>query len=638
MGAGGQGFRREGGLSKGASKRMSVARDWHDKVSQAQYDIVLEEDVWVEMRDGVRLAVDVYRPKGEGRFPALLSLSIYGKLSQKLPTNPVFQPSDYISGTGGHECGEQNYFVPRGYVHVIPDVRGVGKSEGEFSSDLAHDGYDLIEWMARQDWCNGNVGMLGMSQFAHAQFRLAAERPPHLKAICPFEGRTDAYRHHYYHGGILNYLFANSYSRLLPIRSKTQAASLKEFSTEQLQAKVRELHKNPDILCLPYLCMAAATPEMNPLMFDLLMHPHDGEFYRRQSSASRFKEISIPVLLGARWNGAVLHLPGAFDAYADIATPEEKKRLMIVPSDNYGGMDRPFHEIQDVVLRFYDHWLKGLDTGMMDEPPMLFFVQGINTWRYEREFPLAATQWEKFYLHGNGTLSLEAPRADEEPQVFESNPWANPTQGFSRADTISKADPVPKVTYEFGPLAQNLEITGPIALYWHAAIESRGVLANDPAHAGLTLLEPLNNDTDWYLKLFDVDVDGSFRCVTEGWLKASHYEIDPECSKPYQPYHPHTGNRTIAPGETILYASDMRMTCNVFLAGHKIRLEISGQDQVQALWYHVPHMAHVKHTIFSTDVKPSYLLLPVIPQAYSGAGEPECAPEGPFRIAKYQRA
>ncbi len=159
---------------------MSATKDWHRLVSQPEYEMGLDQDVWVTMRDGVRLCVDVYRPKAAGRFPALLSLSAYGKIAQRLPTNPVFQPSDYVTGTGGHECGEQNYFVPRGYVHVIPDARGVGRSEGQFTPDLARDGHDLIEWMARQNWCNGNVGMVGMSAFAISQWKVAAERPPHL--------------------------------------------------------------------------------------------------------------------------------------------------------------------------------------------------------------------------------------------------------------------------------------------------------------------------------------------------------------------------------------------------------------------------------------------------------------------------
>lgn len=116
-----------------------------------------------------------------------------------------------------------------------------------------------------------------------------------------------------------------------------------------------------------------------------------------------------------------------------------------------------------------------------------------------------------------------------------------------------------------------------------------------------------------------------------------HYEIDKSKSRPYAPYHPHARSLSIKPGEVILYASDLRMTSNVFLEGHRIRLEISGQDQVQALWYHLPHMARVKHTIYNSGDRPSYVLLPIIPKGYKGAGKPEFPPAGPFRIPKYKR-
>ncbi|MDP6429002.1 MAG: CocE/NonD family hydrolase [Rhodospirillales bacterium] len=616
---------------------MSGKNDWHDLVSQPEYEMVLEEDVWVNMRDGVRLCVDIYRPKAEGKFPGLLSLSAYGKAAQKVPTNPVFQTSDYIIGSGGHECGEQNYFVPRGYVHVIPDVRGVGRSEGEFTADLSQDGHDLIQWMGEEDWCNGNVGMMGMSAFAISQFKVAAEHPSHLKAFAPFEGLTDWYRHHYYHGGILNYLFTNSFARLHPIRRHGKPAYPSLFSEDELRAKVEELQKNPDILCLPYLYMATEAPEMNPVVFELMLHPHDCDYYQKQSPHAKLGSIEIPALLGSRWNGAPIHLPGAIDALENLGTPRDDMKFIMAPSDHYGGMDRPFHEIQDIVLRFYDHWLKGNDTGMMDEPTFLFFIPGINTWRQESEFPLAETKWKKFYLREDAKLSLDAPQSGEQPQIFESNPWANPMEGFGRADILAKADPVPKVIYEYGPLAENMEITGPLALYWNAAIESRGVLTNNPRSPEPTVLEPVSNDTDWYLEIYDIDVDGAERCVAEGWLKASHYELDEAKSKPYHPHHPHTRSLPIEPGEVILYASDLRVMSNVFLMGHKIRLEISAQDQVRALWFHVPHMAHVTHTIFSTAEKPSYLLLPVIPKGHQGAGEPDVLPLGPFRIPKFRR-
>jgi putative CocE/NonD family hydrolase len=611
-------------------------RDWHDLISQPKFDIMIEEEVQVTMRDGVRLSVDLYRPKVAGKFPALVSFSRYGKDSQKLPTNPKYQPSDYIRGTGGHECGEQGYFVPRGYVHVIPDIRGVGNSEGEFTMDWGKDGYDLIEWIAEQSWCNGKIGMVGMSNFATSQYLIAAEQPPHLMAIFPFEGQTDLYRHHYYHGGIFNYYFQLHISNLALIRTKSKPVSFNEFGKEELQRKIRGLQDNPDVKCTPYLYLITVLPEKNPLIFDLMLHPYDGPYHQRNSPYTKFKEVKIPAYLGSRWNAWPLHLPGAFDAYENIATPKENKRLLLIPSDNYGGMDRPFHEIQDLMVRWFDHWLKGLNTGMMDEPPILIFVQGINKWRYENEWPLEATQWTKFYLREGGILSTTLPGAREEPQSFISDPWANPTQGLSRADVMAKADPVPKLIYETPPLPEGVEVTGPIALYWYAAIESEGVLART-WQSEAEVLEPLSNDTEWYLKLFDVDVDGSARCVAEGWLKASHYELDKSKSKPFAPYHPHTRSLPIEPGQIVHYANDLRMTSNLFLSGHRIRLEIAGQDQVQALWYHVPHMAKVKHTIYSRENQASYLLLPVIPRGYNGAGEPDYPPAGPFRLPKYRR-
>ncbi len=609
---------------------MDQTTDWHELVSQPQYEVILEEDVWVPMRDGVRLAVDLYRPEAEGRFPALVSWSWYGKDSEKLPTHPVYQTSDYIRGTGGHECGEQWYFVPRGYVQIVPDIRGIGKSEGDLTFDWAKDGYDLIEWAAAQPWCNGNVGMVGMSAFAMSQYIIASEQPPHLKAIFPFEGVTDWYRQFYYHGGIFCYLFPVHLGGLTPARSGSAPASLSKFSPDELRQKVEALKNDPDIQCTPYLYMIASFPQINPLVFDLLLHPHDGPYYRGISGYKRFDKISIPSFMGTRWNGWVLHMPGDFDAFEKI--PAADKKMLVVPSDNYGGMDRPFHEVQDVCLRWYDHWLKGLDTGMMDEPPLLLFIQGKNTWRFESEWPLAATRWTKMYLREGGKLSEAAPSTEEVPQIFTSEPWANPTQGFRSAKTDLDADPVPRAVYETEILLEEVEITGPIALYWHAAIESRGVKARTWRASETETLEPVANDTDWYLKVKDVGPGGTELCVAEGWLKASHYEIDESRSKPYAPFHPHTRSLPIEPGEVILYQSDLRMAANVFAVGHRIRLEISAQDQVQALWYHLPHMAHVTHTIFSTEEQPSYLLLPVIPKGYEGAGRPAHPPAGPFRI------
>ncbi|MBI2854735.1 MAG: CocE/NonD family hydrolase [Chloroflexi bacterium] len=609
-----------------------MKKDWHLLISQPQYEITLEEDVWVPMRDGGKMCVDVYRPNADGKFPALVSFSEYGKDQQKLPTCPTWQPSDYERGNGGHECGEQWYFVPRGYVQVIPDLRGVGKSEGKLGISWGEDGYDLIEWIAAQPWSNGNVGMIGMSAFALSQFTVAAAQPPHLKAIFPFEAFADAYRTS--RSGLLNYRMAMHTRNEFPNRYVPQPASFKEFNEQELRERIKAVQDDPDFMVNHYLYVITLAPQTHPGLFDSMMHPYDGPYYRARSAYSKFKDIKIPAHLGSRWDGWGGHMAGAFHAYEGLAS--QTKKLLMVPC----GMDRPFHEVQDIILRWYDHWLKGNDTGYLEEPPILLFIQGINKWRYEKEWPLSATRWTKFYLRDKGRLSATPPDEGEAPQTFTSNPWARPNEGFGGGDPLARADPVPKIVYETEPLLENTEVTGPLALYWHASIESKPLKVRSwkgSPKDGLHHLEPIANDTDWYIKVKDIDVDGSERLVSQGWLKASRYELDESRSKPWAPYHPHVRSLPIKPDEIILYASDVRVTSNVFLMGHRIRLEIAAQDQVRELIYFLPHMAEVKHIVYSTPEQPSYLLLPLMPRGYKGAGEPTYPPEGPFRMPKYKR-
>ena len=281
-----------------------MKRDWHKLISQSEYEITLEEDVWVTMRDGIRLAVDIYRPKADGKFPALLAFGEYGKEQQKLPNNPVYQPADFIRGNGGGQC--QWYYVPRGYVQVIPDMRGMGKSEG--SMGQSYDGYDLVEWIAKQPWCNGNVGMLGLCGYGLGQYDVASQQPSHLKAIFPFDAPTDMYRYGLYHGGLFNYIIRVRWSPM-PLRSAggpehmNPAASFKEFSNDEIQIRIREVQKNPDVMCNNHLYVATVCPERFPGLLDGLLHPYDGPYYGEPTRYTKLNSIKIPVYSGARWNG-----------------------------------------------------------------------------------------------------------------------------------------------------------------------------------------------------------------------------------------------------------------------------------------------------------------------------------------------
>ncbi len=554
--------------------------NWLELVSQPVYRMKVKRDVPIMVRDGVKLYADVYYPDAPGRFPALLSYSCYGKDMQGLyvPEGIGFS----TRGSGGNEAGNSEYFVSRGYVHVIAECRGTGYSEGVYTyygRKEREDGYDIVEWMARQPWCDGNVGMLGMSYFAIVQYLTAAEQPPHLKAICAYEAYTDAYRHSSYHGGMLN-LFRVGWWNIVPARA-TEIASWKEFPGDQLQSMIEALRNNDDIRAYPYLYLATIVPEKNPPLFDVLMHPYDGPYYWERSAYTKFDKIKIPCYCISRWNGWPIHLSGAFDAYNGIKGPT---KLMIMNTPSLLGPNRPWREDHDIVLRWYDHWLKGRDTGLMDEPPVKLLIQGTDEWRFENEWPLARTKWTKFYLRGGGLLSDTPSSHDEKSDSFSNIGWLKP-----RAE-------IPAVKYTTPPLTQDVEVTGPVTLYLYASLSTQ--------------------DADWVVNINDIAADGSERLITKGWLKASHRELDQSKSKPYKPYHPHTRSQPVVPGQVYEYAVEIKETANVFKAGHRLQLVIKGQDSEQeehGAWYHLASLTETRHEVFHTVKYPSYLLLPIIP-------------------------
>lgn len=557
--------------------------DWHELLSRPEYEMSeWEMDIPIIARDGTRLYADVCRPKAEGRFPALLSLSPYGKDIQHLPI-PIGRESDYTRGTGGIESGVTAYFVRRGYAHVIADYRGVGRSEGSythFGRQQQEDGADIVEWIAQQPWCNGNVGMLGMSYFALTQWLVAAQQPPHLKAIFIHDGLTDYYRHLAYHGGMFNFGFYHHIWRLFPT-STTQPMSKQEFSPEEYEQKLGELRADYDIQTYPYLYKLTICPEYNPLILDLMLHPFDGPFYWERSAYTKYDKIKIPTFLVSRWSAFAIHLPGVIDAFGKLNVP---RKMVITETPWEGGFGRPWYENHDLVLRWYDYWLKGIDNGVMDEPPVRIFVKGINEWRHENEWPLARTKWTKFYLREKGGLSTQPPLPHERPSRFTNEPWQAPG-GVS-----------PCLTFTTDPLPEDTEVTGPIAFYFWASIDTE--------------------DCNWFVQVRDVAPNGSSSIITKGWLKASHRELDEEKSTPERPYHKHKRSLEIKPGEIYPYAIDIRDTSNVFRKGHRIQLLIKGQDSPWedfAIWYHVNNMRETEHTVYHDGMHPSHLLLPIIP-------------------------
>jgi predicted acyl esterase len=556
--------------------------DWHDRVSKPQYEMAAwEKDIPVTARDGTQLYVDVCRPKAEGKFPALFSMSPYGKDIQHLAP-PAGRESDYTRGTGGIESGMTDYFVPRGYVHVHGDPRGIERSGGTYShfgEAEQQDGADIVEWIARQPWCNGNVGMLGMSYFAKNQMLVATQQPPHLKAIFVHDGYTDMYRHMAYHGGIFNFGFYNHIWRLFPT-STTQPVSKNLFSPEEYQRKLEALRQDRDLRGYPYLYKLTINPEYNPLMLDMLLHPFDDDYHKERSAYVDFDKINIPVFIVSRWSAWAIHLPGAIDAFYNLSVP---RKMVITETSWEGGFGRPWYENHDLVLRWYDHFLKGNDTGVMDEAPVRYFVKGTNQWKTSENWPPAGTSYTKFYLHEKGGLSMQPQTPHERPSRFRNEPWQAPGQTSNN------------VTFTSAPMAQDLEISGPLALHFWASIDS--------------------DDCNWFVQVRDVAPDATTSIVSKGWLKASHRELDEEKSTPERPYHKHIRRLETRPNEIYPYQIDIRDTAHVFRPGHRIQVLIKGQDSPWedfAIWYHVNNMVETEHTIVHDSRYPSQLLVPVV--------------------------
>ncbi|MDB6000135.1 MAG: CocE/NonD family hydrolase, partial [Rhizobacter sp.] len=457
---------------------------WRSQLSQPHHTMTVRRGVTIVARDGTRLACDVYLPQAPGRYPALLSYSHYGKDLQRITGKRA--PLSPFIGNGGLEAGDSNYFVTRGYVHVIADARGSGDSQGEYcyqGRSEQEDGYDIIEWMAEQDWCDGNCGMLGMSYFAVMQYMVAAQQPPHLKAIVPYEALTDRYRQSVYHGGLLNEGFWHQWWGHVSVDGM-RPLSHEYLPQDEIDRRVALLMETPEVQRSPYLHIQLKYPNKNPLLFSWLLEPFDGPFYWERSPYRMFDRIKIPTFLVTRWTSWAVHLAGAFEAYAGINAP---KKLLIMETESRLGPLRPWDDHHDLLLRWYDHWLKGIDTGFMDEAPIRILVKGKNEYRDEQEWPLARTRWTKMFLGPQGSLADSQP-AQAGNASFDNEPHLPPQQAPSGVRFTSPAFDAP------------VEVTGPVALYFHA-----------------TLDQP---DATWVVTLRDIGPDGVERVLTKGWLRA----------------------------------------------------------------------------------------------------------------------
>jgi predicted acyl esterase len=514
----------------------------------------VEKNVMVPMRDGVRVAVDIYRPDAPGKFPALVAMSPYGKAIQTLPYPFPQPPSDYTNDyktsmwDGNIESGPTSEVVARGYAHVIGDLRGTGDSEGEHDGDTKEEGqdyHDVVEWLAGQAWCDGNIGGIGMSYYAMTQVAAALEQPPHLKAIAPF----------FWHERMItpNGIISPNMYWLYDGRSGTSG-----YAPKNVVSRLVKTVPEADLWKL------LVYPNKNPLCFDHLVEQFNPEYFT-WTRPDYGALIKIPVLLGS------FGPHSGFGLYQALKSP--KKLVMWSPQEYE---PRPWRTGIDVVLRWYDHWLKGIDTGIMDEPPIKLFLMGANKWRYENEWPLSRTQRTEFYLRTWERLSPEPEVENDFPDCYLQEPiFVSPRRGILK--------------YLSDPLPEDLEVTGTAFVHLYAAIDQ--------------------DDTNWRVRLFDVNESGvettSPHSITEAWLRASYRGLGGK-------------QEPVVPGEVYEYVFRLPEMCNVFKAGHRIKLDISsmstGQDPDAHTGSYVLSISRpTVHKIYRDSKHRSRLVLPVIP-------------------------
>jgi predicted acyl esterase len=545
--------------------------------------LLIEKDVEVPMRDGARLMADVFRPKDGTRVPALLNLGPYQKDKVWIPPDTLEEKPNPLMNW---ETVNPLWWVPRGYAAVRVDGRGSGKSPGQcepWSLAESIDFYDAIEWAAAQPWCNGNVGLSGISYFAINQWFVANHQPPSLKAIIPWEGFADIYRDALFHGGILSVFMTNWFT-----------AHLMHHTLGRASQQIPNAWQT------------------NMLHFWLSNNLDSGAF---RGAQAQWDKITVPMLSVGNWSGMSLHLRGNTEAFMRAASKHKKLRMQA------GTHVHPFYteEGRQDQLRFFDYWLKGIDNGVMDEPPVKLAIRRGRDeieWRQEHEWPLARTRWTRLYFD----LSPPAPgMAANAGYLVSTNPDETflrtyPSNSLGSMGSTSAASsqvmgggikPGMGIALETPPLSNDVEVTGPLAAsFW---------------------VSSATEDMDLFLTLRNFDAEGSEVLetgqqgtpvpVAKGWLRVSHRELDPEMSLPYRPYHKHQRRLFLKPGEIVKVDVEIWPTSMVFKKGHRIRLDIQPRDGVGSqsyMHYHADYNTGT-NTIYAGGERESYLLLPIIP-------------------------
>ena len=512
------------------------------------YQVIVEGNVAMKTRDGVTLRADIYRPKADGKFPVLLERTPYNKYE-----------------LGGIDNGLKA--AARGYVFIVQDVRGRYASEGEWYpfKHEAQDGYDAVEWAAALPYANGKVGMIGQSYIAATQMLAAAAAPPHLVGIYPWVTASNYHGHWAYQGGAFEQLLAQAWCSALAVNELGRRSS----------ASVLPTHWDLRLPPANYpLIDTGPAGGLAPYYSDWIAHPAYDDYWKQWSIEEHFGQIKVPALHVGGWydifqDGSIRNYEGIKRSGGSEAARQGQRLVMTVGGHAGGGPvigevdfgKASGFDVWDYGLRWYDWLLKGIDDGISREKPVKIFVMGRNVWRDEDDWPLARAVATRYYLHsagkangltGDGGLSPAVPAGEPADRYVYDPDNAVPTHGGA----LIGAAPGPLdqrvvegrpdvLVYTTPAFEHDTEVTGPVSLELY--VSSSAV------------------DTDLTGKLVDVWPNGFAQNLTDGILRL-RYRNSMEKAE------------LMNPGEIYKVTVDLWSTANVFLAGHRLRLEIASAN------------------------------------------------------------
>jgi putative CocE/NonD family hydrolase len=588
---------------------------------QLGYEVTVDFDVPAKMSDGTILRANVYRPAGKGKWPVLLTRLPYGK---DFPiARSVLDPL---------------IAARRGYVVIVQDTRGRFASGGEWDPFRreAQDGIDTIAWAARLHYSNGNVGMFGASYFGFTQWVAAVNQPPALKAMVPFVSWNDPFNGVLFRGGAFE-LGASANWQMSVGLNMIMRRYQNDPDPRNMAQAIANLVKEIDALGSEGYWELPLKDEFGPLkrsgvgesFLETTAKAMDRQFAEPLMIKGKHERVTVPTFNVGGWYDIFLN-----DTIENFKTMREhgsteqarQSKLLIGPWTHTGAANNPVGELNfgfgamaafidlqmdfvSMQLRWFDHWLKGIDTGMLNEAPIKLFVMGANVWRDEQEWPLARAVETRYYLHSEGhanTLNGDGLLSPAVPEVEPADRYvydpANPviTRGgallmtpefpggpYDQRATESRED---VLVYSTPPLEQDVEVTGPIVVHLWAASSAP--------------------DTDFVARLVNVHPDGYARNLTDGIIRAR-----------YRRFAHGEAPSLLQPGETYEYEIDLWATSNVFKKGHRIRLDITCSNFPR--WDRNPNTGHdfgvddelvVAHqTILHDAEHPSHVVLPIVP-------------------------